>query len=109
MSLHMIQPDVGTCGGISETKKICDMAYVYDVGVQVHTCASPLCTAAALQIEASIPNFVIHEHHVYNLQKFNRELCIYDAQSVNVKHKVPDRPGLGNELSEYVLIHCDRK
>ncbi len=108
MSLHMIQPDVGTCGGITETKKICDMAHVYDVGVQVHTCASPLCTAAALQIEASIPNFVIHEHHVYNLQKFNRELCIYDDQPVNGKYKVPDRPGLGNELSDYALTHCDK-
>lgn len=58
--------------------------------------------------DLSIPNFVIHEHHVYNLQKFNRELCIYDDQPVNGKYKVPDRPGLGNELSDYALTHCDK-
>lgn len=108
MAIHMIQPDVGTCGGISETKKICDMAHVYDVGVQVHCCASPLCTAAALNIEASIPNFVIHEHHVYNLLQYNRELCIHDDQPVNGYFTVPERPGIGNELSEYALTHCDK-
>ncbi|KOA20830.1 D-galactonate dehydratase [Clostridium homopropionicum DSM 5847] len=107
-TIQMIQPDIGTCGGVTEIKKICDMAHVYDIGVQVHTCASPLCTAVALQVEACIPNFVIHEHHVYNLQDFNKELCIYDYQPVNGEFTVPDLPGIGNELSEYALKHCDK-
>ena len=107
-TIQMIQPDIGTCGGITEIKKICDMAHTYDIGVQVHTCASPLCTAAALHVEACIPNFVIHEHHVYNLQKFNKDLCIYDYQPVNGEYGIPSLPGLGNELSEYALTHCDK-
>jgi hypothetical protein len=49
-SLALIQPDLGTCGGISEGKKICDMAYTYDVSVQTHVCASPLSTAPRLCI-----------------------------------------------------------
>ena len=40
-AIQVIQPDVGTCGGITEIKKICDMAHVFDVGVQVHACGSP--------------------------------------------------------------------
>lgn len=107
-SLQMIQPDVGTCGGITETKKICDMAHVYDIGVQVHVCSSPLCTAAALHIEAAIPNFVIHEHHVFNLQQYNKDFCIHDYQPVDGMYSIPDLPGLGNELSEYALTHCDK-
>lgn len=107
-SIQLIQPDIGTCGGITEIKKIADMAHVYDVGVQVHVCASPLCTAAALHVEAVIPNFVIHEHHVFNIQSFNRELCVHDYQPVNGKYQVPDLPGIGNELSEYALTHCDK-
>lgn len=107
-TIQMIQPDIGTCGGVTEIKKICDMAHVYDIGVQVHTCASPLCTAAALHVEACIPNFVIHEHHVYNLQDFNKELCIYDYQPVNGEFTVPNLPGIGNEFSEYALKHCDK-
>lgn len=34
-SIQMIQPDIGNCGGITETKKVCDLAHIYDVGVQI--------------------------------------------------------------------------
>ena len=107
-SLQVIQPDIGNCGGLTEAKKICDMAYVYDVSVQPHVCASPLSTAVALHLEAVIPNFVIHEHHEVNLSKYNKELCIHDLQPKGGKFKVPELPGIGNELSEYALTHCDK-
>lgn len=107
-AIQVIQPDVGTCGGITEIKKICDMAHVFDVGVQVHACGSPLSTAAALHLECAIPNFVIHEHHTYALSPYNKELCIHDYQPVNGKFSVPDLPGLGNELSEVAFRNCDR-
>lgn len=107
-SLQVIQPDLGTCGGITEGKKICDMAHVYDVSVQAHVCASPLSTAVALHLEAVIPNFVIHEHHVINLSPFNKELCIHDYQPVNGNFSVPELPGIGNEFSEYALTHCEK-
>ena len=107
-AIQVIQPDVGTCGGITEIKKICDMAHVFDVGVQIHACGSPLSTAAALHLECAIPNFVIHEHHTYALSPYNKELCIHDYQPVNGKFSVPDLPGLGNELSEVAFRNCDR-
>ena len=75
-SIQLIQPDVGNCGGLTEAKKICDLAYIYDVGVQAHVCASPLSTAVALQLEAAIPNFTIHEHHVYNRYDYNKNYVI---------------------------------
>jgi len=102
-SIQMIQPDIGNCGGITEAKKICDMAHLYDVGVQAHVCASPLSTAVALQLEAAIPNFTIHEHHVYNLHAYNKRLCIHDYQPEKGMYAVPDLPGIGNEFSEFVF------
>ena len=102
-SLQLIQPDLGNCGGITEGKKICDMAYTYDVSVQCHVCASPLSTAAALQLEAVIPNFCIHEHHIVARAPYNKALCVHDYQPVGGKFKVPDLPGLGNEYSESAL------
>jgi L-alanine-DL-glutamate epimerase-like enolase superfamily enzyme len=84
------------------------MAYVYDVSVQAHVCAGPLSTAAALHLEAVIPNFVIHEHHRNALLKHNRELAIHDYQPVNGKFKVPELPGLGNEHSEVALTNCEK-
>lgn len=103
MSVQVIQPDLGNCGGITEGKKICDMAYTYDVSVQCHVCASPLSTAAALHLEAVIPNFVIHEHHQINLEEYNKRLCTVDWQPVDGKFKVPEGPGLGCEISEYAM------
>jgi L-alanine-DL-glutamate epimerase-like enolase superfamily enzyme len=107
-SVQVIQPDIGNCGGITEAKKICDMAYTYDVSVQAHVCASPLSTAVALHLECVIPNFVIHEHHRICLLKENKELCVHDYQPVNGKYKVPDLPGIGNEFSELALKNCDK-
>ncbi|WP_203723027.1 mandelate racemase/muconate lactonizing enzyme family protein [Streptomyces coelicoflavus] len=101
--LGVIQPDLGTCGGITEGKKICDMAATYDVSVQLHVCGTPLSTAAALQLEAVLPNFTIHEHHVFNRMSWNKELCVHDYQPVDGAIAVPDLPGIGNELSEKAL------
>ncbi|KUO73913.1 MAG: hypothetical protein APF77_15595 [Clostridia bacterium BRH_c25] len=107
-SIQVIQPDIGNCGGITEVKKICDMAYTYDVSVQAHVCASPLSTAVALHLEAVIPNFVIHEHHVFNLHQYNKELCIYDYQPVNGQYSIPELPGIGNEFSDFALTNCEK-
>ena len=52
-SIQVIQPDLGNCGGLTEGKKICDMAYVYDISVQAHVCASPLSTACLLYTSPS--------------------------------------------------------
>lgn len=106
-SLQVIQPDIGNCGGITEVKKICDLAYVYDVSVQTHVCSSPISVAASLQLEATIPNFLIHEHHLVNVDPTNIELCVHDYQPVNGYFQIPELPGIGNELSDYALSRAD--
>ncbi len=96
----MIQPDLCLVGGITEGKKICDFARIYDITVQAHVCGSPISTAAALQLEAVVPNFQIHEHHVNSIKPGNRAICSPDYQPEKGKFKVPDLPGLGIELNE---------
>lgn len=102
-SLHVIQPDLGNCGGITEGKKICDMARIYDIGVQMHICGGPQATAAALQLEAVIPNFLIHEHHQAALLLENIRTGIYDYQPVNGYFTIPDLPGVGQEPSREAM------
>lgn len=102
-SLDVIQPDICNCGGISEVKKICDMANIYDVLVQCHICGSPITNAAALQLEAVIPNFVIHEHHAVAIKNYNIDFCEYDYQPVNGYFEIPDRPGIGQELTKKAI------
>ena len=106
-ALHVAQPDIGTCGGITEVKKICDLAYIHDAAIQVHICGTPICVAAGLHVEAAIPNFVIHEHHQCNLLPDHIKLCKYDYQPVNGKYKVPELPGIGQELSDWVLTNTE--
>lgn len=101
-SIDVLQPDVGLCGGFTEAKKVCDYADTYDIRVQAHVCGGPVATAAALQLEAAIPNFLIHEHHCYATKAWNRELCIEDYQPINGTFNVPDLPGLGIELNDEV-------
>jgi L-alanine-DL-glutamate epimerase-like enolase superfamily enzyme len=102
-SLSIIQPDICNTGGITEGKKICDMAHVYDMGVQIHICGGPIATAASLQLEAVIPNFVIHEHHQCALIQQNIDLCKYDYQPKNGYYEVPDLPGIGQEVTEKAM------
>ena len=59
-TIDILQPDIGLCGGITEAKKICDYADLYDVQVQAHVCGGPVATAASLHLETAIPNFYIH-------------------------------------------------
>ena len=102
-SLTVIQPDIGNCGGITECKKICDMAHIYDVGVQTHVCSSPLSVAISLHLEAVLPNFVIHEHHLVNTLPSRIAQCQHDYQPKNGHFEIPDLPGLGQDLSEDAL------
>lgn len=105
--LSMIQPDIGNCGGITEAKKICDMAHIYDIGVQCHVCSSPISVAIALHLETAIPNFIIHEHHIANTTKGIIAECTYDYQPVNGYFSVPDLPGIGQDLSESAIAHAE--
>lgn len=101
--IQLIQPDIGNCGGISEVKKICDMAYTYDVAVQIHVAGSPLATNVALHLEAVIPNFTIHEHHVANRMDTCLNLTKYNLQPENGYFTVPELPGIGNEFLQSAI------
>ena len=101
--LQLAQPDIGNCGGITEVKKISDMAHAYDVGIQVHCAGSPLTTNAALHLECTLPNFLIHEHHTCNRMDTSVGLTKYNLQPENGYFTVPDLPGIGNEFLQEAI------
>ncbi|KAJ7255641.1 mandelate racemase/muconate lactonizing protein [Mycena rebaudengoi] len=59
--IDIIQPDLAHAGGISEARKIANMAETYDIGVAPHCPLGPIAFAACLQLGFSTPNFVICE------------------------------------------------
>lgn len=97
-SLRVIQPDIGTAGGFTEVKKICDMAHTFDVAVQPHVCGTPLSTFVALHLEAAIPNFVIHEHNQNLRSQSQLNVTKYNWQPVDGYFDIPEEPGIGNEI-----------
>jgi galactonate dehydratase len=105
--LDVAQPDLGNCGGITEGRKISDLAETFGASIQTHTCNTPISVAAALHLEVAIPNFIIHEHHTNNTLKACRELCRYDYQPVDGYFRVPEIPGIGNELSDKALSEAE--
>lgn len=97
----IVQPDIGTVGGIMETKKIAAIAEMYNMRVQPHLCAGPVATAAALQLDACIPNFLIQELYPFRVPE---HFALVDAplepQVKNGRLAIPERPGLGVDLVE---------
>lgn len=97
----ILQPDVGNTGGIMEAKKIAAMAETYNMRIQPHNCSSPVCTAASLQLDATIANFYIQEVYPYRVPE---HFAIVDrAPELEIRSgylPISNRPGLGIELAE---------
>jgi galactonate dehydratase len=95
----ILQPDIGNTGGIMETKKIAAMAEAYSMTIQPHICASPVATAAALQIDACISNFLIQELYPYRpAEHFEIVDHAPEREVRNGVLRIPSRPGLGVNL-----------
>ena len=95
----MYPGDVGTAGGLFEVKKIAAMAEAFNLRVAPHLCAGPICTAATLQLDATLTNLLIQELYPYRVPE---HFAIVDrAPELEVKDgflPIPDRPGFGVEL-----------
>ena len=112
-ALDILQPDMGLAGGISEVKKIAAYAETYDIHVQPHNCAGPVSTAAAVQLDACITNFVIQEWFPYRTDG-TYELVeeALEPKAEDSTYTLPDAPGLGVTLNEevvskYLAVHVE--
>ena len=106
-SIDVIQPDLGSCGGFSEFKKIVDTAHAYEISVQAHVAGTGVAEAASLHAETAIPNFVIHEHHQKTLLPEYQELVKYDYQPKDGYYTVPELPGIGQDITDEVYKQSD--
>jgi galactonate dehydratase len=102
-ALNVIQPDLCIAGGITEGKKICDMANTYGLSVQIHTCGTPIAIAAAVHVETAIPNFLIHENIAASQASENVALCTPEIRVNKGSFTAPEGPGLGVDLVEQAL------
>jgi galactonate dehydratase len=96
----LIQPDVSHVGGISELKRVANMAEVYYVHTMPHCAIGPVAFSACLQVDAAVPNFFIQEQIDQGLG----EGMLVEPWQVSDGHiELPIRPGLGIEIDEAFL------
>ncbi len=95
-AMAMAQPDVGVCGGITATKRMADYANHFRIGFQPHNSALGLNTAAAYQVCAALPNFIIQETFPFRPDDWYTILeDPYEKRIVDGYLPLPTTPGLG--------------
>ena len=62
----IIMPDLQKCGGLSEGRKIANLADAYYIPFAPHCVVSPVGTMASAHVCATVPNFLVCEWHWIN-------------------------------------------
>ncbi|MDL5360772.1 galactonate dehydratase [Halalkalicoccus sp. NIPERK01] len=104
-SVDVIQPDLSHAGGITEVKKIADMAEAYDVALAPHCPLGPIALASCIQVDACSPNALIQEQSLDIHYNEGGDVLDYLADPDVFEYhegyvEVPSGPGLGIELNE---------
>jgi len=116
-AIDIIQPDTCAAGGLSECKKIADMAEAFGVRYNPHVWGTGIAIAASLQLLAVLPSqtptslaplepmleFDRTEHPI------RQALLIQPIEHVRGVVRVPDAPGLGIEIDRKALARFKMK
>lgn len=109
-AIDILQPDVCAAGGISECKKIADMANAFGVRVNPHVWGTGVALAASLQLIATLPDNPPGLHPIAPLLEFDQsEHPIRMAvltQPIEQKDgwvEIPAGPGLGIEIDREAI------
>ncbi len=99
----IIMPDISKCGGLSECRKIANLAELYYIPFAPHNNSSALSTVADAHVCASVPNFLALEFHRYGDPTWD-EVILAEQPAIQQGHVVlEEKPGLGVELNEGFL------
>ncbi len=92
-----LQPDTSHAGGITELKKIANMAEVYYQHILPHCAIGPVAFSASMQVDAVVPNFLAQEQIDQGL---GGGLFVDDWVVEDGHIDLPTKPGLGFEIDK---------
>jgi len=103
--VDILQCDINHVGGITALWKVGAMAEPSGVMLAPHACEGPIGGMATLHVDAASPNFIVQEIcsgvEPTRKEKLWQEWLGFPAmRMVNGYFPLPDKPGLGFELSE---------
>ncbi len=97
--VSILQPEPLALGGLFAARKIADMVDAHYGVIAPHSAQGPICSAACVQLNASIPNFFIHEIFDEFNEPWEKEIVTNAVHVVDGYIEIPDRPGLGIDLN----------
>lgn len=100
--VDVIQPDIARAGGITECKRIANMAARHHKLCVFHAWKSGILVAATLHMAAIVPDLPFVEYTVSE-SPLRTELVNLNVTLKNGVATIPQGPGLGVELNEDVV------
>ena len=106
--VDILQPDINHVGGISALWKVGAMAEASGISMAPHACEGPIGGIATLHVDAATPNFLVQEIcsgvQPDTKEKIWEEWLGFPAmRMVDGYFPLPEKPGLGFELTEDAL------
>lgn len=101
-AVDIIMPDLPKCGGLSDGRKIANLAELYYIPFAPHNVSSPIGTMASAHVCASVPNFLVLEWH-WNERPYWSTIIKEKEDIIKGGYiEMTDKPGIGVELDEEV-------
>ncbi len=104
--VHVAQPDVGRVGGLTEARRVCDLAAERGRLIVPHGWKTGITVAATAHLAAVTPHMPFFEYVPQEVaeSRLRRELVHRRARAASTAQlALPQRPGLGVELNRDVL------
>lgn len=102
-AISVAQPDVSSAGGITEVKRIADLAHALNIACIPHVWGTPIALAASLHVLATLPQHALLEFdrsdNRIRESMLSDEFRVRDDGAV----AVPDGPGLGLDVDLEML------
>ena len=99
----VVQPDLSYCGGISEFRRIADLAQLHFAAVAPHNSAGPIATLHNVQAASTLPSFLLLEQ--VRLDVPWRDEIVTSPPDIRGGFAYPsDRPGIGADVREDICL-----
>jgi galactonate dehydratase len=104
-AVDTVMPDLAKCGGLSEGRRIADLAELHYIPFAPHNVSGPIGTVAAAHLCATLPNFTMLEFHALDVGHFESLVRYAEGPVVQDGYvRIGEAPGLGLELDEDVAF-----
>ena len=103
--VDILQTDINHVGGITALWKVAATANVSSISMAPHACEGPIGGLATIHVDAAMPNFLVQEicgqvKRTHTDEIWEEWLGFPAMRMVNGRFPLPEKPGLGFELSE---------